>query len=180
MAAGIAFSRGPRALSLPSELIIYSIYKTLYVQNRKICKEIKEEDVLESNSFVLLRNQLWFICLLNAISSVHAPKGDMPSLLFLLGICAVCTTNCSLHNHEYWLPSWSLQRYAAGLVTEQLCRKTRSRREIDPVSSYKQHRPGEHEATQTLRSLNLFRPANCKMYYSGYLRYSAIIVTSLL
>lgn len=36
--AGIAFSRGPRALSLPSELIIYSIYKTLYVQNRKICK----------------------------------------------------------------------------------------------------------------------------------------------
>lgn len=38
VAAGNAFSRGPRALSLPSELIIYSIYKTLYVQNRKICK----------------------------------------------------------------------------------------------------------------------------------------------
>lgn len=38
VAGANAFSRGPRTLSLPSELIIYSIYKTLYVQNRKICK----------------------------------------------------------------------------------------------------------------------------------------------
>lgn len=32
-------------------------------------------------------------------------------------------------------------RHTVGLVSEQLCRKSRSRRESDPVSSYKQHRP---------------------------------------
>lgn len=42
VAAGSTFSRGPRALSPPSELIIYSIYKTLYVQNRKICQRKQE------------------------------------------------------------------------------------------------------------------------------------------
>lgn len=42
VAAGSAFSRGPRAFSLPSELIIYSIYKTLYVQNRKNWEGNKE------------------------------------------------------------------------------------------------------------------------------------------
>lgn len=68
------------------------------------------------------------------------------------GLCA--QANCPLHNREHWLPSWSLQRYAAGPVTEKLCRKSRSRREIDPVSSYKQHRPSEREAAQTLRNLN--------------------------
>lgn len=50
VAAGSAFSRGPRALSLPSELIIYSIYKTLYVQNRKICKGNKMEGRVKSTN----------------------------------------------------------------------------------------------------------------------------------
>ncbi len=38
---GSALSRVPRARSMPTEVIIYSIYKTMYVQNRKIWKKTR-------------------------------------------------------------------------------------------------------------------------------------------
>lgn len=58
--AGSAFSRGPRAFSPPSELIIYSIYKTLYVQNRKICKGNKKHGRMSEVNQQFLNPQIMF------------------------------------------------------------------------------------------------------------------------
>lgn len=146
------FPEGPGPCRCPASSS-YTVYTKLCMYKIEKSATKTRKKMWYSQTVLLLKNYTWFICPLNTISSAHTPKGNVWSLL-LPRICAVCAANCPLHNREHCLPSWSLKRYAAGPVTEQLCRKSRSRREIDPVSSYKQHRPSEREAAQTLHNLN--------------------------
>lgn len=135
VAGANAFSRGPRALSLPSELIIYSIYKTLYVQNRKICKgsqnkkkewvtNSSETDIYTPSSVMkLLQQRLHFECTEGNYFMLECVSWGQ--LLTLIA------------------QSLTLQeavRLEAGPLTEQLGWKSRSGKEIDQVSSYKQYR----------------------------------------
>lgn len=150
VAGANAFSRGPRALSLPSELIIYSIYKTLYVQNRKICKgnqskrkklemvtNSSETDIYTPSSVTKLWQQRLHLERVewNYFMQEYVSQGQLLTLLA----------------QSLTLPE--AVRHEAGLLTEQLGWKSRSRREIDQVSSYKQYRP-QCEAEQTVQNLN--------------------------
>lgn len=136
------FPEGPGPYRCPASSS-YTVYTKLcmYKIEKSEKKTRSKGDFIRP--FCFIENHTLLICQLNPISSVQALKENVWSL------CAVCAVNCPLHNPDHWLPSWSLQRYAAGPVTEPLCRKSRSRREIDPVSFYKQHRPRERETALT-------------------------------
>lgn len=145
VAAGSAFSRGPRALSLPSELIIYSIYKTLYVQNRKICKGNKTHTGEKNECSCTHRLRRCYIV-------VTAEPQHFPSCDRIGEMCVVwiAKPHCAIVNTALM----EAVRHTVGLVTEQLYWKSRSRRESDPVSAYKRHRPQcVCEAEQTLHTL---------------------------
>lgn len=100
VAAGIAFSRGPRALSLPSELIIYSIYKTLYVQNRKICKENKKE-MWYSQTVLFYWKTTFGLFASWILSFPTTQKEELCDHFYLkFVLCAQQTTHCTIQNTD--------------------------------------------------------------------------------
>lgn len=115
--AGIAFSRGPRALSLPSELIIYSIYKTLYVQNRKICRRNRahgrRSDVVKQFFFPFknTHTHAQFIYHVVTTAPEYCPYCSWVegNAWLIPGSCVAGAANRLLHNREHWLASWRSQ-----------------------------------------------------------------------